>query len=410
MDRNLNSTEAIPVYKYVKGEWVMFCGSDSWTNNGKFFKYLPPSKALIVDIVPNEECPYKIKFENDETQVYVNEEFLSPIDTGLRQVSNNNLYLGMKYYNGKIPLNCILRDSSCYKKNKESFIKPVGIVWNSTGVDDKYLKTYVQPLKENNFIYSGMTYSDIIQEIGFNSKGNDYNHTLRNDGYHIWIGENSKNEIISIQTLPFDIRAAGCGEGTLGSADNGWLQINICESALNDKTYFYKMYSELIHITAYLCELFDINPTGQVMYKDILGNEIKSVPTIMDHAEAYEEGLATPRTDVFHWFKRYDKNMRKAREDVLNLIFNTIDTKENLAPIPETILNLGNQDLTYKVKVNVNKLNVRSGPGLDYEILSIVTKDTILEIKEENGWGKIVNEEGWIDLEFTTKLEEESLE
>lgn len=53
------------------------------------------------------------------------------------------------------------------------------------------------------------------------------------------------------------------------------------------------------------------------------------------------------------------------------------------------------------VKVTANLLNVRAGAGTNYQIVSTVRKDTILElIDEKDGWGKISKPEGWICLDY----------
>lgn len=331
---------------------------------------------------------------------------------GLASVPANSIDLSMKYFKGKqSPFICIMTNSTIYKR-KES-MNPVGIVWNTTGENRPYLRDYVQPIDGEIEQLAGK----IVKTIGLNDRGNDYNHTLRRDGYNAWIGRDKKGNVMSIQTLPWTIRAAGCGQGPNGSADNGWIQINICEDALNDKNYFYAVYNELIHLTAYLCELYDIDPFGEASINNDFSDA--KYPTIMDHQEAYKLGIATPRTDVFHWFKKYDKNMRKGREDVARLIQYSIDPYENLSitqpvtiEIPEETFEeigiIGEQNI-YQVKVAVPRLNVRQGPGANYEIVNVINKDTILtiyELYELDNWGKISDtKDQWVDLQYTEPLE-----
>ena len=270
-------------------------------------------------------------------------------------------------------------------------------------------KGYLDPELNSEYIFN---------ILGINDRGTDYNHTLRNDGYHAWIGRNNNGEVISVQTLPWNMRAAGCGEGIDGSADNGWIQINICEELLNNKEYFYSIYSELIHLTAYLCELFDIDPIQTIKLNNSFSN--KTYPTLMDHQEAYKLGIATPRTDVFHWFKKYDINMRKSRIDVINLINNTVSPYRKLNSTSSKVLDIedieieipvSEENTAYKAKVSVNRLNVRKGPSTENDILYVANKDDILLIREYNespGWGQILDNEknGWINLQYIEKVEE----
>lgn len=60
---------------------------------------------------------------------------------------------------------------------------------------------------------------------------------------------------------------------------------------------------------------------------------------------------------------------------------------------------------SYKVKVTANALNVRSGPGTDYKINTVVKKNEIYSIVEEQGtWGKLISGAGWISLNYVQKI------
>lgn len=65
-----------------------------------------------------------------------------------------------------------------------------------------------------------------------------------------------------------------------------------------------------------------------------------------------------------------------------------------------------------KVKVSINNLNIRKGPGKEFERTGKFTGKGVFEIverKEGNGstkgWGKLKNEQGWISLEFCEDIE-----
>lgn len=53
------------------------------------------------------------------------------------------------------------------------------------------------------------------------------------------------------------------------------------------------------------------------------------------------------------------------------------------------------------VKITADILNVRSGPGMGYAVVSNVRKGTIYKLVEETtGWGKIENPSGWISSQY----------
>ncbi len=58
----------------------------------------------------------------------------------------------------------------------------------------------------------------------------------------------------------------------------------------------------------------------------------------------------------------------------------------------------------YTVKVLVNELNIRSGPGTNYPIVGSIKDHGVYTIvKEQNGWGYLKSGMGWICLEYTQK-------
>lgn len=388
------------LFKFKTGDIITYNGTIYSGLNSNKPKDIGQHKEYTILCVEEGKHPYLI-MSDDEYGVYsgyADENNIKQISFELSQITAKEIYLGNKYFGNNVPFVCMMTNSSCFKKNQKMI--PVGIVWNSTGENKPYLKNYVQPTYKEDW-----NYNDIIKIIGLNDRGDDYNHTLRNDGYHAWIGLDDSKNILSVQTLPWNYRAAGCGMGEVGSADNGWIQINICENVLNNHEYFSEMYGELINLTAYLCELFEIDPFGSAPLNDFSD---KICPTIMDHHEANKLGVATSRQDVFHWFKKYDLNMRKAREDVQKLIQNTVSPYAKLNNVQTNKVNVSKQ--TFPVVVNVNKLNVRSGPSLDYEVLYVASKDTFFIVEEQDGWGHIIEDDGWIDLQFTKRLESEPLE
>ena len=74
----------------------------------------------------------------------------------------------MKYTAKNPPLQCFMRQSTCYKNTHIMEIK--GILIHSTGANNPNLKRYVQP--DDNAIDR----IKLIELLGKNSIGNDWNH------------------------------------------------------------------------------------------------------------------------------------------------------------------------------------------------------------------------------------------
>ena len=65
----------------------------------------------------------------------------------------------------------------------------------------------------------------------------------------------------------------------------------------------------------------------------------------------------------------------------------------------------------YKVKVNASILNIRKGPGTNYNVVGDIRDRSVYTIVDESagtgstkGWGKLKSGAGWISLDWCTKL------
>lgn len=212
----------------------------------------------------------------------------------------------MKYSNANQPLVCMMTNSTCYKQTRKMDIK--GVLWHSTGANNKTIKRYVQPSENDK------NYQSLITKIGKNTSRTDWNHSSQQAGVNAWIGALVDGSVAAVQTLPWNYRPWGCGSGSKGSCNTGWIQFEICEDNLSDPDYFAKVYKEACELTAYLCKTYNINPNGSVNVNGV------TVPTILCHQDSYQLGLGSNHADVYHWFKKYGKDMATVREDVAALM------------------------------------------------------------------------------------------
>ena len=330
-------------------------------------------------------------------------------------------------------------------------ITPKGVLIHSTGANNSYIRRYVQPLTTDEF------YNELIKKLGKNYYGNDWNHTTQQKGVNAFVGKLDDGTVASVQTLPWDKRPWGCGTGSKGSCNDGWIQFEICEDNLKNKDYFDKAYNEAVELAAYLCKLYKLNPKGTVSFKGV------NVPVILCHQDSARLGLGSDHSDVYHWFDKYNKTMDDFRNDVNKLVNPPKPKEETPITVPfkvgdivkvaenatwssgKTIpkwvftstlyvrkiknddvtisiyktgdvtgtikakfLSLGDagkKDTSYKVKVTASALNVRKGPGFNNGVVTVVHKNDVYTIvDEQDGWGKLKSGAGWIKLEFTTKI------
>lgn len=217
----------------------------------------------------------------------------------------------MKYSASNKPLVCMQTQSTCYKGTRKMEVK--GVLWHSTGANNPNLKRYVQP-SDTKPVEDSYTKDQWLAILGKNQYSNDWNHIEHQAGLNCWIGKLADGTVTTVQTLPWDYRPWGCGSGSKGSCNSGWMQFEICEDNLTNKDYFEAAYKEACELTAYYCKMYNIDPKGTVTHSGV------TVPTILCHYDSYKLGLGSNHGDIYHWFKKYGKTMDNVREDVAKLL------------------------------------------------------------------------------------------
>ena len=203
------------------------------------------------------------------------------------------------------PYVCMQTHSTCYNGTRPMQIK--GILWHSTGCNNPYIKRYVQP-------YVGdANYNEAIALLGKNTSNNDWNHIYREAGLNAWIGKYADGTVGVVQSMPWNYMPWGCGSAYSGgpSANNGWIQFEICEDALTDANYAQQVWDMAVEFSAWLCKMFNLDPMGVADCSGI------TVPVITCHQDSYKLGVGCNHTDINHWFpKLLGKDMNNARLEI----------------------------------------------------------------------------------------------
>ena len=182
----------------------------------------------------------------------------------------------------------LFKNSDCYKQNRK--MKPAGIVVHSTGVNNTSLSRYVGPDDGR---------------LGANKYNNHWNKPGVSSCVHAFIGKDKKGRVCTYQTLPLDICAWGVGKGNKGSYNYSpaYLQFEILEDNLKNKTYFNKVMKEAQELCAKWCKRYNI-----------------PVSKIVSHAEAHAKGYGSNHSDCDHWLERFGKDMDWFRAEVRKLL------------------------------------------------------------------------------------------
>lgn len=200
---------------------------------------------------------------------------------------------------------CILTKNDCYKAGRK--IAPRGVMVHSTGANNEMLRRYVQPDDG---------------ALGRNPNGNDWNRSGLDVCVHAFIGCLDNMEIATYQTLPWDHRGWHAG----GAANNTHISFEICEDGLQDRAYFNKVYREAVELTAYLCDMYKLDPLADGV--------------VICHSEGYERGIASGHADVMHWFPKHGKSMDSFRADVKKEMEGEEMTQEQFNAMLQKALNI----------------------------------------------------------------------
>jgi N-acetylmuramoyl-L-alanine amidase len=174
--------------------------------------------------------------------------------------------------------------SDCYKTGRK--MTPKGIIVHSTGCNNPNIKRYVAPGND---------------DIGYNNNGNSMNEPGQDVCVHMIIGKNAKGAVKCYQILPFDICCWGVGSGWKGSYNYNpaYIQFEMCEDDLNDKTYCKACYDKAVAVCAELCKQYKL-----------------SVSNIKSHHEAGNEGMGSQHVDPDNWWGKHGFTMNGFRKAV----------------------------------------------------------------------------------------------
>lgn len=189
-----------------------------------------------------------------------------------------------------------LTQNDCFRKNRQQkalppeqqdpryrryYRGPTGIVVHSTGADNPWLWRYVQPDDG---------------QIGGNPYGTDWNRPGLEVCVNALIGKLKSGQPAVRQTLPWDDRPWGVGNGPAGSCNDTHIQFEICEDDHADEDYCRSCFTLAAELCAYLCRRYEIPVSG-----------------ILSHHEAYLAGLGSGHTDPDNWWPRFGLTMEAFR-------------------------------------------------------------------------------------------------
>lgn len=254
------------------------------------------------------------------------------------------------------------------------------------------------------------------------------------------------------QTLPWNHRGWHCASGPKGSGNNTHIGVEMCEPASIRYTggsnftcsnlsaaraSVKKTYEAAVELFAYLCKLYDLNPTADGV--------------IISHREGHARGIASNHGDPEHLWNGLGMGytMNTFRKDVKERMqggtvkpdetkemyrvrkswgdatsqkgaFHELENAKKCADANKgyAVFNESGKQVypkadfsPYLVEVTATDLNIRKGPGTNYGKTGKFTGKGVFTITEERagagsnkGWGKLKSGAGWISLDYVKRL------
>lgn len=267
------------------------------------------------------------------------------------------------------------------------------------------------------------------------------------------------------QTLPWNHRGWHCASGKNGSGNNTHIGVEMCEPACikytggstftcsdlaTAKAVAKRTYEAAVELFAMLCKEYGLNPTADGV--------------IISHAEGHKRGIASNHGDPEHLWNQLgmgytmdgfrkavkaamneteDKNETTSNEPVKwyrvrktwtdaktqkgaykvlknakacadkndgYSVFDWNGTKVYPKETKSEETSSEEKKVSYRVHVGVKNLNIRKGPGTNYDKTGKYTGEGVFTIVAESDgegaskWGKLKSGAGWISLDFTERI------
>lgn len=149
------------------------------------------------------------------------------------------------------------------------------------------------------------------------------------------------------------------------------------------KAHVIATYKNAVDIFAQLCKFHGLNPLADGV--------------ILSHKECHARGIGTNHGDVEHLWNRFGLSMDQFRKDVANAM-------GNIAQKP--------QQQTFRVKVSIDDLNMRTGPGTNNPRIGYIPVGVYTIVETNGNWGRLKAQQkyngkwvdAWIHLGYTTRV------
>ena len=207
--------------------------------------------------------------------------------------------------------------------------------------------------------------------------------------------------------LPDNEVAWHAGDGENGTGNRQSLAIEICENVDGN---LLNATNNAVELTVYLMKLYNIQLSNVVQHNHWSGKDCpnrirKGEPynwqTFLNKVDLASKVNTQAKTTLYRVRRSWNEaasqlgaysNLEYAKRACVKGYYVFDENGKIVYPVSSA----------YKVKVTVDALNIRSGPGTQYKINGCIRDYGVYTIVEtQSGWGKLLSGAGWICLDYT---------
>lgn len=280
-----------------------------------------------------------------------------------------------------------LTNNACYKANRTITVR--GLMLHSVGCNQPSAEVFAKKWNDPNMtrqicchgMIDGNT-GDVRQFLPWNHRG--------------WHGASGKNGSCNNSHIGVEMCEPACIKYTGGSSFT-------CSDKPTARAVAQRTYDSAVQLFAMLCKEFNLDPLADGV--------------IISHKEGHRRGISSNHGDPEHLWTQLDMGLtmdtfRRAVKAAMSgatdipVREDDVPAKDNDVPATGTA-----QEVPFIVRVNIDNLNIRKGPGTNYDKVGRYTGKgafTIVEVRPGEGstagWGKLKSGAGWISLDYAKRI------
>ena len=272
---------------------------------------------------------------------------------------------------------------------------------NSNLVD--YIKLSPNNSGERNHIIDTVTIHCVVGQVSVEALGETFYKKSRKASSNYGIGTDGR-----IGLYVEEKNRSWCSSSA--SNDNRAITIEVASDTTHPYAVNDKAYASLIKLLVDICLRNNIKQLLWKADKNLIGQVDKQNMTVhrwFANKSCPGDYLYNKHTEIANEVNKL--LLEKQQEQNKNLTSEKIEEKED-KKINKEEQNNSNQDKNinsneFKVKVNVDVLNIRSGVGTSCKIVGQIKDRGVYTIVEKQGsWGKLKSGAGWISLNYCKEV------